>query len=502
MAAEAISAQQLPHVQECVFSARTTPDPVASPQAAAQARWAAVPVSRRLKLFKRARHSFAQHAEALADAIAPELARTPADTLVAEVLPLLEACRFLEREGDRLLATRRLGRAGRPLWLRGVDSEIRRVPFGHILVIGPANYPLFLPGVQTLQALAAGNAVTWKPGRGGTAVARLCAQLLADAGLPRDLLTVTDDTVQAAEDALEAGPDKVIFTGSGEIGRVLLRKLAMTVTPCVMELSGCDSVLVLPSADLARTARALTFGMRLNGSATCMAPRRLILAGLSQQQRTALLELLELQFSAVPAISLSPAVEQQLTQLLEDAKHLGGQVIGQHNGSTTKPLLVLHGRLEMALGRADLFAPVLTVFEAANLDEAVAIESQSSLTLTTCVFTGDEVLARTLADRLSAPTILINDLIAPTADPRLPFGGRGASGFGATRGADGLLEMTRPKVVSVRRNREARHYDPTGHRHASLFAGLNAALHGGSFATRWSGIRRTLAAAQSLRSNS
>lgn len=502
MAAEAISAPQLPRAQERVSAVRATTDPVASSQASAQARWAAMPMRDRLEILKRTRHSLAQHAEELAAAMTPELARTPADTLVAEVLPLLEAIGFLERQAARVLATRRLGRAGRPLWLRGVDSEIRRVPFGNILVIGPANYPLFLPGVQILQALAAGNAVTWKPGRGGAAVAQLCAQLLADAGLPRDLLTVTDDTVEAAEDALDARPDKVIFTGSGATGRVLLRKLAETATPSVMELSGCDAVLVLPSADLARTARALTFGMRLNGSATCMAPRRLILAGLSQPQRSALLELLAQQFSAVPAITLSPAVEQQLTELLDDAQQLGGVVLGEHNGSTTKPLLILHGRPEMALARADLFAPVLTVFETASLDEAVVLESDSLLTLTTSIFTGDEGLARTLAGRLSAPTILINDLIALTADPRLPFGGRGASGFGATRGADGLLEMTRPKVVSHRRNREARHYDPTDQRHASLFAGLNAALHGGSFATRWSGIRRILAAARSLRSNS
>ncbi len=499
MAAEMLSAPPLPHAEELALRVLAVAEKAATPPSIAQTQWAATPLRERLSILKRARYRLVQQADHLASAMPPELARTPADTLVAEVLPLLEACRFLERQASRILATRKLGRAGRPLWLGGVHSEIRRVPFGNILVIGPANYPLFLPGVQTLQALAAGNAVTWKPGRGGAPVAHLCTQCLYDAGLPRDLLTVTEDSVEAAERALDMLPDKVIFTGSGTTGRVLLRRLAQTATPSVMELSGCDAVLVLPSADLARTARALTFGMRLNGSATCMAPRRLILAGLSPQQRADLLGMLQQQFSSVPAIRLSAPVARQISDLLKDADRLGGEVIGHRDSSNMRPLLVLGGRPEMALAQADLFAPILTVLEAANLDEAIALESASPLSLTTCLFTGDEAQALQMASRLSAPTVLINDLIVPTADPRLPFGGRRASGFGVTRGAEGLFEMTAVKVVAVRRNRETRHYDATDARHFSLFAGVSAALHGGSLFSRWSGIRRIFAAARSLR---
>ena len=300
MAVEALSAAALQDAEQLAASELVNAESLSSTRASVKLRWAALPVSSRLPILTRARHRMAQEAQRIAAAISPELSRTSADTLVAELLPLLDACRFLEREASHLLAARRLGHRGRPLWLTGVDSEVRRVPFGHILVIGPANYPLFLPGVQTLQALAAGNAVTWKPGRGGAAVARLCAEILYDAGLPRDLLTVTEDTVEACKRALDRHPDKVIFTGSATTGRALLRRLAETATPSVMELSGCDAVIVLPSADLARTARALSFGMRLNGSETCMAPRRLILAGLSAQQRAALLDLLKQQFSEVP----------------------------------------------------------------------------------------------------------------------------------------------------------------------------------------------------------
>jgi len=234
-----------------------------------QRQWAARPVAERLSVLRRARRLLSGRAEALCASMPSELALTHADSMVAEILPLLEACRFLEREASRLLKVRRLGRRGLPFWLSGMDAEVHRVALGTVLVIGPGNYPLFLPGAQAMQALVAGNAVVWKPGLGGRRVAESFAEAMAEAGLPDGLLRVTEETVEAAEREIAAGVDKVFFTGSAATGRVLLRRLADTLTPCVVELSGCDAVVVLPSADRERLVKALVFGMRFNGSATC-----------------------------------------------------------------------------------------------------------------------------------------------------------------------------------------------------------------------------------------
>ena len=212
----------------------------------AQARWAARPLIERLQVIRGARNRIAGKAEFFSEAISGELAPSGADTLVAEVLPLLEAMQFLERRARRVLSPCILGRRGRPLWLAGVESRVERVPLGHVLVIGPANFPLFLPGVQVLQALAAGNAVTWKPGTGGERVARMVAFALRLAGLPRGVLRVTDESVEAAQASLDQRPDKVIFTGSLASGQKVLHTLAETATPAVMELSGAGAVVVRP----------------------------------------------------------------------------------------------------------------------------------------------------------------------------------------------------------------------------------------------------------------
>ncbi|HEV2456594.1 MAG TPA: aldehyde dehydrogenase family protein, partial [Verrucomicrobiae bacterium] len=148
----------------------------------AQAIWRRTPLNQRLALVRKLRHLIAEKAAVLAKAAADARGRPLSESLVSEVLPLADACLFLERNATKILATRRLGRQGRPIWLNGVHSEIHREPLGVILIIGPGNYPLLLPGVQLVQALVAGNAVLLKPGIGGTAAARQLLELIVRAG--------------------------------------------------------------------------------------------------------------------------------------------------------------------------------------------------------------------------------------------------------------------------------------------------------------------------------
>ncbi len=403
--------------------------------------------------------------------------------------------RFLERNAARILRTRRLGRRGLPFWLAGIDAEIRRVPFGRVLVIGPSNYPLFLPAVQVMQALAAGNSVTWKPGLGGAPVAHAVAASLLRSGLPAGVLDITADTPEAALEALSTRPAKVFFTGSAATGRLLLHQLADTATPAVVELSGNDAVVVLPSADLDRVVSALTFGMRLNGSATCMAPRRILLVDAPAARRAALIAQLQASLSKLPPVPLHATVHRQLTSLIEQAQAAGAELLGP---SDSNPVLLLNVTPAMAIAQADIFAPVLMLLDVNGTEGVLEAQGACPLALTASIF-GDERAARTLAAQLTAGTVVINDLIVPTADPRIPFGGRRSSGFGLTRGAEGLLEMTAAQAISVRRNRSTRHYEPTTPTHTRLFAGIITAAHSASLGQRWTGIRRAFNAAREFK---
>jgi aldehyde dehydrogenase (NAD+) len=131
------------------------------------------------------------------------------------------------------------------------------------------------------------------------------------------------------------------------------------------------------------------------------------------------------------------------------------------------------------------------------VDEALAANAACEYGLTAAVF-GPETEARQVAEKLRVGHVLINDVIAPTADPRVSFGGRGMSGYGVTRGAEGLLGMTTLKTTQVRRGRPKRAYEVTGEGHVELFAGFTQLLHG-SWNRRLTGMRRLMAAVRELR---
>ena len=440
----------------------------------AGAAWAAAGLRTRLAVVARARRLIAAEAAALAATVR----RAAADTLVAEVLPLAEAARFLVRCAPALLAPRRL-HGGRPIWLLGVRAELRREACGVVLILAPGNYPLFLPGAQALQALAAGNAVCVKPAPGCAAPMLALAGLLRRAGLPDGVLQVLD--AAAGEAASRAGFDRIVLTGSAETGARVMAAAAGTLTPATMELSGSDAVFVLPGADLDLVAACLAYGLRLNGGATCIAPRRVFVAeALAAALEGKLLALLP----AVPDAAVPDAVAARLRDLVRQAVDGGARVAADGSG---RPVVIAGARPGMALLQHDVFAPWLALVAVADTGAALAAAGDCPYALGASIF-GPPAAARDLAARVRAGSVCINDLIVPTADPRLPFGGRGRSGFGSTRGAEGLLEMTVPKAVSTRRGRFRPHLNAATAEDAAQFAAMTALLHGG-WRDRWAALQ-------------
>ena len=450
--------------------------------------WSATSIRERLRLVRRTRRALARDGAEIAAAVDHPQRRSRAETLSAEVLPLADACRFLERRAAALLRPRRRTGWG-PLWLGGTSLEERREPLGVILVIGPANYPLFLPGVQVLQALAAGNAVLWKPGAGGAAVAHQLRRRLRRAGLSTGLLQVLPESTAAARAAIAAGVDKVVLTGSARAGRAVLADLAPRLIPATMELSGCDAVFVRGDADVELTAKAIAFGLSLNGGATCMAPRRAFVAStIAPAMETELGR----RAAELPSVTLPEKTAAEVESVVRDALDRGARWIegSLPRDGRMRPIVLAGAHPDMDLFSADLMAPVLGLATVEGDEEALAAAARSSYALAAAVFSRRG--GRELAERVRAGVVVINDLIAPTADPRLAFGGRGESGFGLTRGAEGLLEMTALKTVVRRRTGLRPHLRPTGADDERALLALLRALHGGP--GHWFSPRRARAA--------
>ena len=472
-----------------------------------QQRWREVPVRQRLAPIKTLRRLLVAECDALCTAVANDIGKPVAEALGGEVLPLADACRFLEREAASLLRPRRVSRRSRPLWFWGQRDTVHRRPRGVVAIIGTWNYPLILNGVQIVQALTAGNGVVWKPSEVAPASADALFDLIQRAGFPQGLVHKLEATRAGGPALLEADIDYLVFTGGVDAGRSIATRLGQRLIPSTLELSGNDAFFVLADADVNLAARAAWFGFSLNRGQTCIAARR---AFVHRSLYPQFLQFLEpLAAAAAPVRLALPSQARQVERLVEDACVRGGRVLGGGTRSAdeedreVRPTVVVDARADMDFCREASFGPLLAVLPFDRVEDALRDEAVCSFGLGAAVFTRTSALAEDLAGRLRTGFVTVNDVIAPTAHPATPFGGLRESGWGVTQGAEGLLELTVPQVVSVRGGSYRPHYDlATGNagNAEGLLRGILHFSHGLSLRQRWRGFWQILRSLRKPRS--
>ncbi len=452
---------------------------------AAQPAWAALPLAQRLAPVRALRQRLHADAGRVLAVLTEELGKSTNEGLGGEVMPTADAFLWLERNAARILRPRGVG--GTPLWLWGQSDTVHRRPRGVVGIIGTWNYPLFLNGIQTVQALVAGNAVAWKPSEVVPCFAELWAEWMREAGFPEGVFGVLPATREMGPALAEADVDHVVFTGSAGVGRRLAARLGERLVSSTMELSGCDAMFVLDDADLKLAARAAWFGVTLNGGQTCIAVRRVFVPSRHLDAFAALLA--EQAKDAAPVKMAVPTQADQARRLADEAVAAGASPLTpiRGEGGAVAPILLRGVTAGMTLCKEAAFAPILGLIAYDSLDGALADDARCPFALAASVFTADRRKAEALAPRLRAGAVCINDVVAPTAHPGTPFGGRGDSGWGSTQGEEGLLEMTVPQVVSVRGGTFRPHYDKDTPGQEALLRALLRINHAPTFLGRMAG---------------
>ncbi len=435
----------------------------------------------------------AQHQRELLE-LSPRKNATRAEILSSELFPLADACRFTAKIGRRALApTSRSFRHG-AWWMGRIGVRTSREPWGTVLILAPSNYPLYLPGVQLIQALAAGNAVVIKPAPGCEAILQRLRQCLVKVGVPAELHPILASSTEAGQAALAHGVDKVFLTGSASTGRAVLSQLLPSLTPSTMELSGCDAVFVSDKADLARVAKCLVFGLNLNGGATCIAPRRVFVTT-GQVDQLADLLVSELSQSAPKHFQVPLNVSKNISSTVSQALAAGARIICGTMPSVDsvemQPIVLRDVRPQMQIAREDLFGPVLSMLTVDSMSAALEADRLCPYSLGASIF-GPQNFAEHWAEQINAGCVVINDIIAPTADPRVAFGGRQLSGWGVTRGWEGLVEMTRPKTVCSRYGSWLPHLDRTNANNDRLIGELLKLFHSRGLVARFAALRKII----------
>ncbi len=424
--------------------------------------WSRGSFKRRKELLDRLRRQLAREAEGWAGLITEENGKPILESLGAEVWGSLEALHTLIQEGEGWLAPRPV-----PLSMfhriRGVrELRVFYEPLGVIGIIGTWNYPLGINLPQIAGALLCGNTVVWKPSELSPKVADRLKRFFRQAGFPDGVFTALPADRAAGEALVDAGCDKIIFTGQGQTGRRILSRLAEQGIPAVMELSGMDAALVCRRAPWPVTVRALAWGSMTNSGQSCVAARRLIV----DQQIFAKfvpafverVRLLRVGDPKDPATEIGPVRSREhlerLEHLVADAVAKGALLLtgGRRIGNAFFEPTVLTGLNEkMVILREEFFGPVALVLRAGSDEQMVRLANDSAFGLGASVWTEDLRQGRDLAAKLQAGVIWINDVLFSAGDAGVPFGGIKRSGFGRVGGPEGLRQLVNIKRVEVAR---------------------------------------------------
>jgi len=417
----------------------------------AQPAWEQTPVADRARLLGRVADRLAARADALAALVVDENGKPQVEAFAHDVLPSLQYLRWLEAHAADVLADRE-----QPLrWMPVRRATICRRAFGVALVISPWNFPLAIPLAGVATALAAGNAVVLKPSEATPRVADALADLFAP--LPPGLLTVVHGDGRVGAALVDAGPDKVFFTGSLAAGRAVMARAAQHPVPVSLELGGVDALIVCDDADLELAASAAAWGATCNTGQVCASVERILVQrGVADEFRQRLLD--KLGRISVDRDQGRPTLPRQVEvwrRHLADAAQRGLSVAGgwQRTTDRLRPTLVSgEGTARSLAWTEESFGPLVALVPFADDDDAVDLHDAAGMGITASVFSRDPGRADRLARRLRAGLVSVNDVGATLyGHGELPWGGVGRSGFGRSKGAEGLREATWPQVIDAAR---------------------------------------------------
>lgn len=387
--------------------------------------------------------------ETLSSLAESEVGKPHWETITAEVMPLIASCRWHARRAGRILKDRRL--PGRPWWLLGQRGLVRRVPLGRVGIIGTWNYPIQLLGIQIVQAVVGGNQVVVKPSERSPKTQRRLIELARAAGLSReDLVVMSSDRMAGGRLLQEPHLDHVVFTGSTAVGTRVAESAAGRLLPTTLELSGCDSAIVLDDADPVVAARSIWASVTMNAGQTCMAPRRVLVH--ADRHAAFAAALVPLAAGAGMRNLIDAAAADRHRGLVEDAIQRGGRpaalVADPADGRRVRPQVILDCPLDAEAFDAEHFGPLLVVRAWRTETELLAMHRRGGKHLATSVFTANRHRVDRLIPALGSGLVTINDSVIPSAHPAAALSPVGGSGWGSSRGTEGLLAMTRPVVVT------------------------------------------------------
>ena len=379
-----------------------------------------------------------------------------ADDARTELALVIDHLHWAAKHAPKVLGKRKVS-PGMLMYNHAATLEYR--PLGVVGVIGPWNYPAFTPMGSIAYALAAGNAVVFKPSEFTPGVGVFLASTFGDVVPEFPVLQVVTGFGETGAALCTAGVDKLAFTGSTATGRKVMAACAASLTPVLVECGGKDPLIVAEDADVRSAADGAVWGGIFNSGQTCAGVERVYVADAVYDEFVALVvaKAKKLRPGGEADAHFGPITMPGQVDVIQshvaDALERGGRaVVGGLESIRppyVEPVVLVDVPDDSTAVTEETFGPTLVVTRVADADEAVRRANSLAYGLGASVYSRNR--GEELADKLRCGMVSINSVLAFASVPGLPFGGVGDSGFGRIHGEDGLREFTYAHSVTRKR---------------------------------------------------
>ena len=424
---------------------------------AAAGSWGALSYADRKRYLLRWATRLVEKSDELCDLIHAENGKTRDDAFL-ELMLTLEHISWAAKNAEKVLKTKKVSPGA---LMSNFGAYIEQRPLGVVGVIGPWNYPIYTPNGSIAYALAAGNAVVYKPSEFSTGIGNFVAQAFAEANpeLPDGVFTTINGYGETGAELVRADIDKIAFTGSAATGKKIMAAAAERLTPVLLECGGKDAVIVAADADVTAAADAVAYGATMNSGQTCAGVERVYVDASIRDKFVAEVKriLTDVHPGSDGKASYGPMTMPSQIDIvrrhIEDALNNGGTAVlgglDSIKGPFIEPVVLVDVDEKSAAVREETFGPTVTIRTVKNIDEAIELANNSTYSLGSTVFSRKHGLE--IARRIKAGATSVDAVLGFAAISALPFGGGRDSGLGRIHGAPGLLEFTAPHSIAVQR---------------------------------------------------
>jgi coniferyl-aldehyde dehydrogenase len=395
-----------------------------------------------------------ENTEAIVEAIGQDFGhRCAEESKILEIFPVVDGIRHTLKQLRKWMRPQR--RHVSVLFATGSNRVVPQ-PKGLVGVISPWNYPLFLTLSPLVSILAAGNRAMIKMASNSQHLCRLLADKFSEV-YPEDTVAILPGV--RAGDFSTLPYDHIIFTGSADAGRTVMRSAADNLTPVTLELGGKSPTIVCDDFDIEEAASRILYAKFINAGQTCLAPDYLFLPEAARERFVdAAQRIMPERYPDPNDPSYTSVIDEKsyrrLRMTLDDAAAKGAKLVPLVPDATFNdvlrkipPHLVLDVTGDMMIMQEEIFGPLFPVMAYQSLDEVIEYVTTRDRPLGFYVFSNDRARQEKLLYSTISGGVTINNCIIHVAQHDLPFGGVGASGIGHYHGYDGFVEFSKMRPV-------------------------------------------------------